>query len=235
MSIKKEDKFDIEIEMHDKPMFLRKWKGRDVKSFNEVLENSFDIEMLTEEQLRTLVLPCVKDYEGEYLSNYDLLYMLTQIRKNTLGNNIKFDYLCPKCEENTKIDVDLAKCSNFEPDTFAKIVIGDITFNLQKDIKAEVLSAQEGKYLEDDATIIEMVLRVNSFEDADGIKNEYTFEEMFEYISDLDMSDYEQLLEEYVKQMSYFDITGTYQCQTEGCNKEHNLEFDVLPNFFGTL
>lgn len=235
MSIKKEDKFDIEIEMYNKPFFLRKWKGRDVKSFTEVLENSFDIEQLTEEQLIALVTPCIKDYNASYLSTFDLRYLLNIIRGNTLGNNISFDYICDKCEENMNIDIDLKKCSSYEPDTFDKIIVGDITFYLSKEIDATILKKKESEYPEEDETVIELVLRISSFEDAYGIKDEYTYSEMFEYISDLDLNDYESLIDAYVKKMSYFELIGTYQCNTEGCLKEHNLEFDVLPNYFGVL
>lgn len=236
MSInKRPTKFDIELKLGEETVKLRKWKAKDLGTFQETLENAHDIDSLTIEQLQKLVTPCIENYEGKYYSHYDLLNMLFAIRRETLGNEVKFHYLCEGCQHEMDIDIDLTETAKYDEDTFSDITIGNLVFHINRDIKHSVLlqKQEDDKYTNENPVLIELLLRISSFEE-DGVTNDaYTFDELYEFIDDMDLTPYTKLLEEYINQMSYFECSGEYTC--EECGHTHGFEFDIIPSFFGTL
>lgn len=235
MSITKPSMYNIEIKLGEEEIKLRKWKAKDLSTFQSVLENSHDIENLETDQLFQLVTPCIENYSGKHYSHYDLLYMMFVIRKETLGNEIGFEYLCESCHQPMGITVKLDETSKYEPDTFSSITVGNLVFHVEKDIKESVLATKQNdeNYEEYNQSLIELLLRVSSFEEDGVVHNTYTFDELHEFIDNMDLIPYTQLLTTFIDQMSYFECSGEYTC--ENCGNIHIFEFDILPSFFGTL
>lgn len=235
MSINKQPVYDIEVKLGEETLKLRKWKAKDLSTFQSVLENTHDIESLTTEQVASLVIPCIENYSGKHYSHYDLMYMMFMIRKESLGNEIDFKYLCESCHEPMEIVVKLDETSKFEPNTFSDITVDNMVFHVEKTIKDSLLTLkqEDTKYEEYNLSLIELMLRISSFEEDGVLHNTYTFDELHEFIDNMDLVPYTKLIETFVAQMSYFECSGEYTCSN--CGNVHVFEFDILPNFFGSM
>jgi hypothetical protein len=81
-----------------------------------------------------VIKSCIPIVNDPYqIVRLDLEYILLAIKIATYGDTLEINATCPKCKEDTKVDVDLSKIlSHFENSKYEKeFVIDKLTFKLQ--------------------------------------------------------------------------------------------------------
>ena len=226
-----EANYDIKINLGNKEINCRKWKGKDRKDFKKALEK----EPLTNDTYRKyLVYSCILETDV-YLNDDELDYILIEIRRHTLGDKFNYTFLChnEECGHiNTITDETYDNILNITLGTNDSIIIGDYTFNMGQINKAfyeKILAESKIDTIEEKA-FIELVLSIHSVE-YDGEKYDaFDYKDMYNFLESLEADTFDKLYNQYTINKFNCIREKTYKC--EKCGSTLTIEYDEIPEFF---
>lgn len=214
-----ENKVELfEVDLKHKKVKVRKWKAKDRKNFKKaMLEITEDnVENIDKKIFDSLVIPCIED-KSVALSNIEKQYILTYIRKISLGNSFKFKYTCDKCNHENNIELKIDDVSKYNPSDLE--IINGIEFS---DIMNKKFYDENSDETDE---IKEMAFRIKSI-NSDTSKG---FNEVVEYLEDLEIVEFDELFDAFKKMFP--DIDNFYTVICEKCSAEKKYEFDEIPGF----
>jgi hypothetical protein len=208
----------MKIQVGNKNLTIRKWKGKDKKAFINALKKN-DVQQ--NEIMDVLVYSCIE--EDVVLSVDEFRYVLSRIRAYSLGEDISIDFLCSECGTlYTKI--------------FKLKDIIRYTYNGLNEIKVQGHVIELGEIKNKDAYVelvlkdplYDLLLRVESIDGDDA----FTLESLISTFDELDVDVLDEIIDIWESSKFKLDDLNIVTCSNEQCGKETTYVFDELPSFF---
>jgi len=201
------------INLGHKTVMARKWKAKDRKNFKKSVKVSDDIDVSI---INELVINCLEN-PNEALSNEELQYILIEIRKHSISDTIDFEYICSNCEKDNKEIVKIDDINKPKWENWG--IVNGIEFGNIANAKFY----NDNKDEEDDIKEIAFhTMSINGEIDK-------TFDEVVEYFDDMDINEFDVILNEFNKMKFSIDNTKEFKCE---CGHTQIFEFDEIPGFF---
>jgi hypothetical protein len=215
---------------NNKKVEFRPWKTKDEKAFLTFSETVDDID--DEDFYRILVGPCMKEPDI-YLSDEDIQMLLIEIRKASMGEDFTMKFICKKetCQTLNEIDVMFDNIVDYKRDSIDEFIDKDSELEVSfGDIKNVEFFKSKTK----DATIvekvfIELILRIEKIKYKGLEYKTFKYEEIYEYIDNLEVKVFDKLMEYYNNNKSKLNMEGSFKCMS--CKTENAFIFDEIPNF----
>lgn len=206
----------MKIDLGNKSVTIRKWKGKDKKLFLKLLND----EKSTQYQIMdALVYNCIE--EDVVLSVDEFRYVLSRIRAYSLGDTLDMEYLCDSCNEISLNTFKITDVIKPNLSTLDKIKVNGVEIKFGE-IKNRDLYL---KYIEED-DLFDMLLRIESINGNDS----YTLEDLVDYFDELDVDVIESIMRKFYENKFTVDDINEIECKK--CGKKQQFKFDELPNFF---
>lgn len=207
-----------DIQLGNKTVQVRKWKGKDRNDFKEVISKGDNI---SKGVIRTLVTNCLKVPVA--LSPNEIEYLFIKIRELSISDTFKITYICEKCKEKQTQELKINDVITYTKEGFKTVNVGDIKIEFSEPSNIEFYNKEVIK-----APLNELALHIKSINDS----FDFTYIELKEYLEDLDVSTLDKIVEEFIKQK--FNIHKVYelQCLNQKCNFKEKYFFDEIPDFF---
>ncbi len=214
-----EEKYELKTKIRGKNINFRKWKVKDKKKF---LSNQDDQKIIRE----ALVYDCLED-KTIALSDEEYKYMLFNIRYQSIPEPLLMDMECNECQEEFDLEIqykDVVSVQGIEK--YSEIEVKNHIFKMQ-DIKNRdfyedmILNTED----EEEKKLIDFILHIDSYNDQD-----FTFEAMNEIIINLDITDFEKIINEWEKMRFQCNTIALIECPK--CNFTDHFEFNHFPYFF---
>jgi len=207
----------MEIQLGNKKLNIRGWKGKDKKAFL----SSIKAEALDEKRvMESIVYECIEE-KNVVLSIEEFKYVLVKIRAISLGEEIKINFYCRKCSELFEKTFLLKDIIKYSYKDLKEIKAPGVVIKLDE-IKNKEIYIQKLK--EDD--LYDLLLRVKSFNGDDT----FTLDELMDKFDDLDLSVLSNIIEQY--EAAKFKVLDVNAVTCPSCQDVINYEFDELPEFF---
>lgn len=220
--VKVEYKFKVSLSKK-KVINFRMWKLKDRKAFKKIMQDE-DNENLESDVLNILVKNVIK--EDVALSTDELQYLLTEIRKESISDSIKYNWKCT-CkadnEETVKLDdINIPKLAEYKTVVIdgVEFIFGDI---LNKEYYELAL-----KDCDDDEDIIYTDLCYHIHQIGDNI--DFSITDMINYIEEMDTDNIDILMEAYNEMK--FSTSKIIEFNCKECKIKRKFEFDTIPDFF---
>lgn len=209
--------FPHEIQLNDGVIHFRKWKGKDKKNFINLFKDAQKITL--KNTLDTLVHSCVQ--EDVILSPEEYKYVLSEIRKESLGDDMSITLACESCNHvydyQYKIsEVFVPKHSTLEEFSTENqvVVFGEVR---NKELYDKVMEENPEK---------DILFRIKEYNNEEG----YSMDELEEMLLDLDVSEHDQILEYFHE--NKFRVIDDARITCSKCEFSEIVSFDEMPDFF---
>lgn len=204
----------MQLDIGEKTINIRKWKGKDKKNFINSLKKS-DIDQ--NEVMHALVYACIQ--ENVTLSHDQFKYVLSRIRAISLGEDIEIEFYCDNCGTVFKKTFKLSDIIRFMYKPLGEIRVGDLVIKLGS-VKNRNFYMQ--KVMEDPN--YDFLLRIEEFNGDDA----FTLEDLEQKIEDLDIDVLTEVMRQFNDAKFKVDDVNVVTCK---CGKEQAYQFDELPGF----
>jgi len=199
---------------------VQEWKTKTKKDFlNLIKENEGNFDSINEEKILNILLYPYISPNNIYLNAVEKEYLITQIRKISINDNIDFNIKCSNCNDiinvNCKIDDIIFYKQSEYPMTDNEIVWEENS-----------VPTKRKDYL---AQTIEMLNHIKSYKGT-NIEN---IDEMLEIYDNLSLSESEKILESYKKVRNTFEVKTTQKCSN--CSQVDTYLLENIPNLFDPL
>lgn len=228
---KKDVTYEFELPS-EKSVRYRPWRVKDEKDLLfaiEGLENK-------DEQLKhilSLLDSCLFDMEIESLSPTDILALAVEIHKKAKGEEVEVFFTCPHCGNKNSDPLII----NLNTDMTVKkfddeiVEIADYVFNF-KEISFKENSALAKKYKDSirKYRFFHMVASLESVIDDGETFNHFTEKEAEDFFDDMDIQDFEKLVEDFNNKIADATISKSTKCL--GCEGTVRVFVNDLTDFF---
>jgi len=204
----------FEIDLGHRVIKARKWKGKERKDFKKaVLED--DVEKATKE---ILISRCLE--ERTALSSAELKYVLIQIRKQSLGTEFDFEYVC-ECSYKNKLKLTLDDVSVLEYEPWEKIEVKDSTYEFQ--------NIQNAEYYNKNQDVLDDVKEIAFYTKSINDDESMSFQEVQDFYDNLDIDEFDEVFDKFSKM--YCSINDVHEVKCKECKVKKEFEFDEIPGF----
>ena len=206
----------MKIDLGNKKVTIRKWKGKDKKLFKKLISDESTTQT---DIMQALVYNCIE--EDVVLSVDEFRYVLSRIRSYSLGDKLNMEFLCDKCGEISTNEYEISKVIRSDESTLDRIKVGnvDIRFGEIRNMETYL------KYIQEDE-VFDMILRVKSINGDDS----FTMESLIDFFDELDVDVIEEIMLKFHNDKFTVDDVNTIECKK--CGDKSLFKFDELPNFF---
>lgn len=206
----------MKIDLGDKTITIRKWKGKDKKKFMQELTKENRDEMAV---MDSLVYGCIE--EDVILSRDEFRYVLHKIRAYSLGDKFDITLKCKGCGESEKHELSINDVIRYDFKKIDQINVGDFSIKLGPIQNKEVYVK---KVVEDDSS--DLLMRVKELNGEDA----FTYNDLVETFDDLDLDVLEEVVEIWEEHRFKVDDVNDITCSK--CGSSSTWRFDDIPDFF---
>jgi len=165
------------------------------------------------------------------LPKIDVLKLLTELKKISYGETIELVYQCPKCNREGTIEVNLSEDVKFKPFDTRPIEINPKIKIECYPLPFETEIQLEERYSDDIVEfnfnyLIKSIVKIEI--DGEEIED-FTEEEVREFLENLNAEDFERLIEEFTERIGYFTLEKQVKC--EYCGHEFKAEVARFEDF----
>lgn len=210
------------MRIRNKEIKFRKWKVKDKKDFVNLINNDG-----TEKEIADVLVYSCLENPNIALTADEYRYVIGQIRKESLGAKIDFNFKCSACDENfvQAISIDeILKPVYSDYQTIKKdgttIEIGDIVNKTYYDAAIDKCESTEEEYF------VDFLYHIHSING----NSAFTYDELVKIVEDLDMAVFDGILDEWDKQRFKIDDNVDVSCTS--CGAVETYTFDEIPGFF---
>lgn len=212
----------MKLNLKDKTITIRKWKGKDKRNFMKLMQQPSPDETKI---MQALVYNCIEEVDGKpgndtILSTDEFKYVISMIRSASLGDEIHYNFYCTECsetKERTYNITDIIRGSFGEGNTITAegvdIILGEIR---NKEYYIEKI--KEGN-------IYDFFLRIESINGNDSFDIDY----LIDFFDELDIDVLDDVLGQYNEIRFKVDDINEFVCD---CGHTEKFHFDELPEFF---
>lgn len=214
--------YKYSTKIRDKEVKFRKWKVKDKNKFIEQMKGD---DNRTEIQ-NALVYDCLED-KKIILSDEEYKHLVISIRSVSLGEEIKFNFTCDKCNEDYVFETKILDVVQPEFENFGKIESNGISFEMGDILnRIEYDKAMLAASDENERFFLDFLFHIKKMNGSDAI----TMDSIIEKINELDVDIYEDLFKQW-KKMS-FTNNDVHEVMCPHCGEKQKYKFDNLPGFF---
>lgn len=226
--LKAVETFPYEIKFGKKIVNYRGWKTRDEKAYLILTESKDDIS--DKDLYETLVIPCIEN-KSMYFSDAEIHRLIIEIRKKSLGESFDIKFICKndKCKTVNDMQVSFDDIVEFKDDTVTSIKIDNIEFFFGVIKNPKLLEEKTLNKTNIEKVFNEMVMRIDKLIVDDQIEDTFSFDEISDFIDDLDTKIFDKLIEYYTTNLSSINLKGILKCYR--CGHDNEFVFDEIPNF----
>lgn len=212
---------ETEVRLPDnRIVHIRKWKIKDKKNF----DNSKNwLEAKT-----ALVYNCVA--EDIALDQEEFNFLLFKIRELSVHDKMKFTFICPECNSEEKLELDLSKLITTKGGEYSDIVSGENTFKMGAITNKDLYEAFNN------SDVSEFNLFINDFifhiKELNGrkIESDKDYAEVADFIANLDADFANDIFNQWLKMRFTLVFDNVIECKKCGAKNVEN--FSTLPEFF---
>lgn len=200
---------------------VRNWKVRDRLKLKEYLSQNPNELKQQEFTLETLVYNCLETPAA--LNEDELEYLFTQLRINSIGDDVDFKFTCSNPDCNETVDVKLKVSKIYKPNftELKDIRIGENVIELQeiKNVEYYNRKMKESK----SPSFTDLVLHIKTL-------NGETLSEqaILKKFEDLDTKEMDEILDKWDSMR--FTISRENELKCPHCGKTETFIFDEIPN-----
>lgn len=218
MSDKMEYPFSIKIRNNE--INFRKWKVKDKKNFIEAVKNN------DAEGIQHLIYDCLEK-PNIALTQDEFKYVLLNIRSQSLGEDLTFDFTCVQCEKDFMFDAKILDIMKPDAHKFGRIKSGSTSIKIGEIANREFYedslaqcNSEEERYL------VDFIYHIKEFNGNDG----FTFEQAFDFVNNLDLDIGEDILSQW--EAMRFKINDVSEVTCPHCKHTQKVQYDELYGFF---
>jgi hypothetical protein len=207
----------MKIEVGNKNLEIRKWRGGDKKKFLAAL-NKKDLDI--NEVMQTLVYDCIE--EKVTLSPDEFKYVLSRIRAYSLGEEFNVEFYCDGCGNVFKKTLLLKDTVRYTYKELNEINVQGVSIKLSEIRNKEFYIKKISEDLEYD-----FLLRIQEINGNES----FTLQELESIIDDIDIDILTNIAEIWEDHKFKMDDINTVHCD---CGKSYTYKFDEIPEFLPT-
>jgi len=210
----------------NKVITLTPWKSKTKKDFIKLFKEKED-KVSEEDIINVLVMPYISDTKA-YYSPDEIQYILVELRKLSIDEEIAFSLDCDKCGEVIDIDTTLTEITDYTPNKFP-IETGNVQWRdlPNKDSLKKVIK----KYPAEPPRNLQTLLHMSHFQGQPVT----SIDEIMEKVDNLSLKEDNELLENFESVQSIIKISKIIKCNNKDCKFEKDYIFDVIPTFYDPL
>lgn len=228
-----QDDFKYKLKIRNKELNVRKWKVKDRIAFKKLLSSA---ENLAEYDIAdVLVFPCIKE-QNILLTSEELKWVSTSIRKLSIGETFEFKYIClnENCKnaQATTLTIDSVNIPVYEDWKHIENAKINVKFGEQvkpqfyKDVITKIEKSSDDVFKQFNLELSDLAMHIIEIDDISTM----SFNDMLEYLQNLDDDVFEEIVKEYNKQR--FTVKNTRSVICEHCQHEQWYVFDAIEDFF---
>ena len=208
----------MKIQVGNKSLTIRKWKGKDKKAFVGALKKK---EINESAVMDALVYSCIE--ENTVLSVDEFRYALSRIRAYSLGEDISIEFYCDDCGTVYTRTFQLKDIITYVYEPLKEIKVDGYTIKLGEIKNRNVYS----KLIAEDP-LYDLLLRIEAVNGDDA----FTLDSLMDMFDDMDVDVLTEILEIWEDAKFKVNDINIVKCTNEECGKETKFKFDELPGFF---
>lgn len=213
--------YDYTVKLRDREVKFRKWKVKDKQKFKRALKEKTNPKLFEE----ALVFDCLED-PNITLTPEEYKWLMIQIRKESVGPTLHYDFGCLNCTKEYQFDVDFDTV--FEP-TYKKyesLKANGVEFKMGEIQNQAFYKEEVSKFNdEEERTLFDFLMHVKQLNGSDT----FTFDELFEYVNNMDVDTADQIFTQWEEMKFSLNENKTVKCPH--CNNVQKVKFDVMPGF----
>jgi len=187
--------------------------------------------------IRDLITTCAQDeFDFSKLTTFDIEYIFISLRSKSVGQEVSLNVKCSECETQCPISIDLDQdifVDNLNKSNKNKKFTVPITNTVGMTLRYPFFEdLGKDSISEDNVDVMSILAKsIESIYDDKTVydPNDYTLDEIKEFINNLSMKDLEKVKE-------FFDNTPKVKCKIDftcpSCKHENKRDLDGLVNFF---
>jgi len=211
------------IDLGSKKVEITQWKAKTKKNFLNAIKNKG--ENFTNDDIMDVLLYPYITPNDIFLNDDEIQYLLVQIRKISINEDISFITECKKCNKDIKITCDVSDIINFKKNQFP-IDKNNIKW---KDLKYKNSLKNIFDKYDDFPKILEILAHIEKINN----KTITSFEEILEIYEDMDLTESENLEKTFNEIDTVFNIKKSLKCPH--CNTLDEYYFEEIPGFFDPI
>lgn len=224
-----QNNFNYKAIVNDKEFQFRPWKTKEEK---EYLLVSSTKEVTLKDIERIFLETSIKDYyiQKENLSQNEKYLLFLEIRKISVSDEMDITYKCSNCGQLNSVQISLDDAIHYKKADFKPITINNKTFYFgnPKTERLQERVQQEENPIE--KKFLELLIHISKIEiDGDVFEN-FKFDELYEYISNLEVKEMKELEDHFEKIKEELDIYIDNVCLF--CNEQNKVLFGEISDFF---
>ncbi len=214
--------FPFSVKLSNKKIVnFRKWKVKDRKAFKKILK---DENAQEKDIANVLVRPCLET--NIVLSPDEMQYVLIELRKKSIGENINWSYICD-CEASNKELVALDDINIPHLADWKNVSVNTVEFKFGDILNKEMYEAAIDLVEDiDELNYIDLAFHIHEI----GDNIDFNVNDIIEYIDEMEVNDIDELFKAYNEMKFYTTKIKEFTCQE--CKKSNKFEFDTIPEFF---
>ena len=211
---------------------VRPWKTKDER--NLLLQTSMNesSEVKSREDLMfidSLILPCVISGDVESLSSEGIRRLFIEIKMISTGDDtVHYSCKCPSCEKQNEFDISISECLEYKSFGRSFIKINDDLSIKFKPIKfREIINLMEDNLIDQDYAFL--LNSIDSVEYMDEIYDEFTIQELSEFIDELPHDTFSKMVSELIDTKDSISIKSKVKCRH--CSEDFDINIDGENDF----
>lgn len=219
------------LTINNETLIIRPWKTKDERNYmikqslNEDKKKQVSKEILIVDEL---IKPCIISGDIEKLSGEGLKRLILEMKIISNGNEVEgVSFKCNSCEKPNEVTINLS-----DSVTYSKGCTDFVELTKDLNVSFKTIPFREFFKLGDkNEPEFEYILNsVDKIEYKDEIFDEFTKDELKNFIDDLDLKTYKALVEAMITNREVTEIKSEQNCMH--CNSVNKLDFTEDKSFF---
>ena len=154
---------------------------------------------------------------------------MIEIRKKSLGTTFAMKFTCHSCKQLNDINIAFDNIVNYKESIWEHVKIENLVFTfgeiVSESLKGRIVSAPNRI----EKNFIEFLAHIISIEMNGKVENDFSFDELKDFIESLPTSIFDEIYEKYNSMKSSLSLT--YSCNCMFCEEENIIDLESIPNF----
>lgn len=213
-----------------KKIGVTRWRVKEEKELLYATEGSKDINFINEEIVKMLSR-CVDDTEKfAKLSDTDVLFLATQLRKMSKGEEIEIVWNCSKCKAQNEGIVNLNTAVDVRPFKAGPHEVGKYAFTFRELSQIDEAATSSKFEKNSEANFALLCSSIEAVTENETLFNHFSKKEMEDFLDSLPVNDLKLLWKKFTESRSYVAILQKMPCAA--CKQEISVYVENLTDFF---
>lgn len=221
--------FPFKVKIGDKTIKYRPWNTKEEKNYLLV---SGSKENPTFEDIENILLTnCVENYDEikKDLTEGEKYLLLLEIRKFSISETIDLKFECVKCKKLNDLAAPLDKIVHYKEANYKEVKLDNKVFYFGKPKTEKLVERVREEKDPIEKEFKNLLIHIQKIEIDDEVFDSFTFEELYEFVSNLPAKEFDELSKEFNGMKEEFDVYLDTYCMF--CNAENKVVFGGIEDF----